>query len=231
MLIHNKLILEAFKKAEKETGSVKLTHQSKHLSDFIFEDSNEQYGEKSLRIKHNIAENNPEEKIELKQYVKESLSHYLGFENYIDFITKNPSTEIVVNRKNRKLIIKIVITFLLVIFASALSYFLYNLTLFGQNFGKCMVWKENHYERRNCSGEDLEEHLDRIILKEFRKVEVCDTTRFFKNEKAIIWYDKSNNEMSYFTHTGIHPTNGKTLKSITRTIIKAHVKPCDSLKK
>jgi len=229
--MHNILLIKAFEKARGNTGSDKLTRWSNCLSDFIYEDSGEVYGERSLRVNYNLVYKDKDKQIDLRSYVVDSLCHYLGYKNYNDFITENPSTEIEVKRKNRKLIIKIVITFLIVIFASALSYVLYNSTLFGQNFGKCMVWKENHYERRNCSGEDLEEHLDRIVLKEFRKVEVCDTTRFFKNGKAIIWYDKSNNKMSYFTHTGIHPTNGKTLKPITRTIIKAHVKPCDSVKK
>lgn len=229
--MHNILLIKAFEKAKGDTGSDKLTRWSNCLSDFIHEDSGEVYGERSLRVNYNLVYKDKDKQIDLRSYVVDSLCHYLGYKNYVEFATKNSSTKKPIKLKKRKLIIKIASGFLIVISISAFSYVMYNSSFFGQNFGECMVWKENHYERRNCSGEDLEEHLDRTVLKEFRKVEVCDTTRFFKNGKAIIWYDKSNNEMSYFTHTGIHPTNGKTLKPITKTIIKAHVKPCDSLNK
>ncbi len=95
---------------------------------------------------------------------------------------------------------------------------------------KCMEWKGDHYEKVYCSGNDKQDSLDMRILRNFKQVflKKCDT--FFIDEnpkKPKIWYDKSNNKVTLFTTSGIHPTNDKTLKPITPTIIDGHLDPCE----
>lgn len=134
-----------------------------------------------------------------------------------------------VNKKTDPL--KKMMPFIGIIIISTFGYFFYDLEWIGRNFGNCMVWKSDHYERVSCSGESLEIPFDKITMQNFKKIEVCDTTSFFKNDKPIVWYDKTNNILSYFTYPRINPVNGKTLNPITQRIINSHVKPCDSITK
>ena len=55
--------------------------------------------------KYREIENNSDEKIHFKKHVVESLSHYLGYENYTDFVIKN-KPEIKKIQKNSKNSIK-----------------------------------------------------------------------------------------------------------------------------
>ena len=92
----------------------------------------------------------------------------------------------------------------------------------------CMVWVDDHYEKTICSGARLEKRLDKETLNDFKELKfLCKDSTFFSNGEPVVWYDKSNTIMTYFTAPGIHPTNGKTLKSITQDMIDAHVPECD----
>ena len=55
------------------------------------------------------------------------------------------------------------------------------------NDEKCMVWVNDHYERSDCSGQALEFEMNETELIKFRKIEVCDTTTFFKKYDPIIF--------------------------------------------
>lgn len=89
---------------------------------------------------------------------------------------------------------------------------------------ECMYWNGNHYEEVFC-----DEWIDgkTIIainqeLKLLRKIDFPDTLTV-ENALGKVWYVKSNNKVEFFTHYGIHPENGKTLKPITRYIIKKYI--------
>ncbi len=97
--MHKELLEEAFNKAKEETRSDRVTHLSKYLSDFIVEDSNEPYGERILRDHYNKIIKNSNEKIYLREHAAESLSHYLGFADFTDFI--NTSTNDKTNKKSK----------------------------------------------------------------------------------------------------------------------------------
>ncbi len=99
--------------------------------------------------------------------------------------------------------------------------------------GKCMAWVETSYKEISC---DLEFHPDSGAktelynakrFKSFKKVEVSASYDFFidnNTKKPRIWYYKNHNdEMEYFTYSGVHPTNGETLKKITPHIIDRYV--------
>lgn len=94
---------------------------------------------------------------------------------------------------------------------------------------KCMQWNNDHYEEVVCEGNRVAfSEINPIIkrqesLIDFKKIEVCDTTIFFKNEQPLVWYCKQDGECEYFNAPGLHPESGKTLKPISKYIIKKYV--------
>ena len=93
----------------------------------------------------------------------------------------------------------------------------------------CIQWTGDHYEEVSC---DLKidgigtfnspvPYDERII--NLRRIKVCDTTVFFKNEKAVVWYAKVGDSVEFFNTHGMHPENGKALRAITPYIINKYV--------
>lgn len=97
---------------------------------------------------------------------------------------------------------------------------------------ECMQWQDDHYVELACESQILgiRKFNEPIPYNEIefnrRKLKVCDTTTFFKNGKAIIWYSKENNVVAFYNMDGIDPINGKELKRITQHMIYNHVDPC-----
>lgn len=95
----------------------------------------------------------------------------------------------------------------------------------------CMVWVKNHYQAAEYDKvKDTAEviPLNQEILTNFKKITVSDSTAFFKNgdyNRPLVWYGKSPNkkEYEYFNQPGLHPETGKTLKPISRYIIKKYI--------
>lgn len=94
---------------------------------------------------------------------------------------------------------------------------------------ECMQWNSDHYEEVVCEGNKLgflkvNPVFDRNEdLLSFKKIEVCDTTTFFRDGEPLIWYIKQNGECEYFNAPGLHPVSGKPLRPITSHIIEAHI--------
>jgi hypothetical protein len=96
---------------------------------------------------------------------------------------------------------------------------------------QCMQWQNNHYEKVDCDNQNQQGIIksnDIIPLDsekaELIKIRVSDTTTFFKNGKAILWYCKVNGKPEFFNTHGIHPETGKALKPVTEYIINKYVK-------
>jgi len=95
----------------------------------------------------------------------------------------------------------------------------------------CMVWVKNHYQATEYDKvKDTAEviALNQDVLANFKKITVSDSTTFFKNgdyNRPLVWYGKSPNkrEYEYFNRPGLHPETGKTLKPISRYIIKKYI--------
>mgnify|MGYP003610125858 FL=1 len=95
----------------------------------------------------------------------------------------------------------------------------------------CMVWVNNHYEAAEYDVvKDTAEvcPFNQEVLDNFKKITVCDTTTFFKNgntDNPLVWYGKSpdKKEYEYFNQPGLHPETGKTLKPISKYIIRKHI--------
>lgn len=90
---------------------------------------------------------------------------------------------------------------------------------------ECMYWKNDHYEPIFCDEKIPNETVialdeEKLLLK---KITFPDTLTV-ENALGKVWYDKSNHKLEFFTHYGIHPTNGKTLKPITKYMIETYVK-------
>ena len=95
----------------------------------------------------------------------------------------------------------------------------------------CMVWVKNHYQAVEYDKvKDTAEviPLNQDVLANFKKITVSDSTTFFKNRdynRPLVWYGKSPNksEYEYFNRPGLHPETGKTLKPISKYIVKKYI--------
>ena len=93
-----------------------------------------------------------------------------------------------------------------------------------------MQWQSNHYEPIDCH-EEVNSLFDGtpIIpfdedINELNKLNVCDTTTFFKAGKAIVWYCKVDGKPEFFDDPGFHPITGGALRPITQYIINKYIK-------
>jgi len=227
--MHKYLIIKAFEKAEKEVGSKKSTYLAKHLSDYIFEKSGEQYGEKSLRTYYSVAKRKSKDNVEFKHFVKQSLCKYLGYGTFEDFEVANVQLKLKKNKKfneRLKILIKenkvtIFVSFVIIIGL---------LIIIPLKQQQWMVWKEDHYEKTsfNLKKYDISQlKLYKVEwVNSFKQITpYCGVTKFFKeNGNANLWYGKSENgELEYFTHYGLHPETGKTLKPITQYMMGKYI--------
>lgn len=217
--MHSTLLLKAFKKAESEIHSDKPTHLAHHLSDYIQEQSGEPYGEKSLRTHYSTAKKG--EDIDLKKFVANALSEYLGYENFEAFIKTQPS--IPVKPKGLFSLYKWAIASLLFIgLIVTISYF----QLTKQRW---MVWQENHYVEVKFDEKLLQEGNLKIYSEErianFKQMHPDCEIPFKYNYGSIrIWYGKNAaGELEYFSTPGLHPETVKTLKELTKYMFDKYV--------
>lgn len=96
---------------------------------------------------------------------------------------------------------------------------------------QCMQWEKNHYEVVDCDNENQQGLLKQYDIIPFDenqskliKIEVSDTTTFFKNEKSLYWYCKVNGKPEFFNTHGTHPESGKALRQVTQYIVDKYVK-------
>jgi len=95
----------------------------------------------------------------------------------------------------------------------------------------CMVWVGNRYEAveyDKVKDSAAVIPVNQNILDDFKKITVCDTTTFFKkgdSNNPLVWYGKSpdKKEYEYFNQPGLHPETRKTLKPITKYIIRKYI--------
>ena len=98
---------------------------------------------------------------------------------------------------------------------------------------ECMEWKEDHYEMIDCQSEQVG-FTNTKIIKPYDKIEfgrkeltVCDTIKFFKGDKPVVWYSKKDNVVQFFNMDGENPENDAEIKKVTPHIIEEYVQSCE----
>ena len=66
----------------------------------------------------------------------------------------------------------------------------------------------------------LQEERTKEMLKKITRPD----TLTVENALGKVWYAKSNRRVEFFTHHGIHPENGKTLREATAYMIEKYAK-------
>ncbi|EJL73812.1 hypothetical protein [Chryseobacterium populi] len=89
---------------------------------------------------------------------------------------------------------------------------------------KYMYWNGERYIATDSS--DLGPQLEIVPMHKYnfkylKKIMRPDTLTA-DNGLGKVWYDKSNNNVEFFTSPGIHPENGKALKDVSETILNNH---------
>lgn len=91
----------------------------------------------------------------------------------------------------------------------------------------CMQWTGNNYEIVDC---DLSASDNNVVLLDpnqinLKRIKVCDTTPFFKNDKAVVFYARSRDSLECFNQIGYHPERPSLyLKPITSHMINKYIK-------
>ncbi len=115
----------------------------------------------------------------------------------------------------------------LLLFCAFISLLTYNLLT---SHKECLEWQNNHYVEVDCTTEikgianfETKIPYDESLLK-IKKIIPTDSTTYFKNGKAILWYCKNENgSIELFNTPGYHPVTNKTLKPITHYMIKKYL--------
>jgi len=218
------LLDDAFAKIGLQTGNETKNGRAVHLEEVIKEDYKTSITARSL-VRYMKKETSP------RLEVRNALAKFLGFEHYEDYVTKSLKKNLF-ERGNRQdtlannLLPKLnrgLRNLWMAFIAMLVSFAYLGFVKEGKN---CMIWIEDHYERCSCTGRALEFELNETELENFRKVAVCDTTLFFKQNEPRIWYDRFNGTIEYFTYYGKNPRNGRTLKVITQNMVDKHVPSC-----
>jgi len=87
-----------------------------------------------------------------------------------------------------------------------------------------MYWDGDRYIATDSSylGPQLEVvPMNKYNFKYLKRITRPDTLNV-NNALGKVWYDKSNNDVDFFTSFGINPENGKTLKEATTHMIELH---------
>ncbi|MGJ8593301.1 MAG: hypothetical protein ACSHXF_12180 [Aquaticitalea sp.] len=145
--MHSNLLHQAFQKAQDTISSDKPTHLSRHLSDYILEDSHEPFGEKSLRNYYNRIFD--DEEVCLKPFVVLSLCHYLGYANYEAYILNISKKKSYPKKSYRISIISqaFMVLFTLFFFVTFMCSFKKKERPIGQLLRDCHTDLEHHFYR------------------------------------------------------------------------------------
>lgn len=227
--MHQKLVLDTFEETKndviRKTGITPSDARiSELLSDYLSENKIP-FSSKSLRILYSSAiKNNP---TEIKQpKIVDALCKYLNYENFVDYCTQNINTSVDNKsptkidggffKKNKFTVIAISIILFILLIGSSI------------NQQRWMEWNNDHYievnfDLKKYDAGELKIYNERRI-KYFKKIEAnCEVEFFDKSGKVTIWYGKNlQGQLEIFTSLGLHPETGKTLKSITKYMIKKY---------
>ncbi len=223
------LIIDAFKKGEehlKNQGVASPTNTaiSEFLSTFLTDDFKTPISSKTLRNYYKSAQDSSERDISISRAdVIQSLCEFLNYESFKDYSIQHGLNETTSNRfiksKTYWVIGGVAIGCIVLFFL-----FFYNKTE-----PRLMVWDIDHYKEVKLDLElyDLKDlkYYKQERIDHFKKVLPDCNYAFFNDDGSVkIWYGKNRaKQLEYFTDLGLHPETGKTLKPITKYMIKTHI--------
>ncbi len=227
-----RIVKEVFKKAEEECASKAKTALSKHISQRIEEKFNIIIHKRTLLRSYDKYILQKKNVGSLTAENVNVLCKYLGYENYAAYKSTHKSTikitepisGIMVSNSPLKLIVISSIVLLFLFFKGYEMYFTNENTA-------CMVWEKTKYVEISCNKTKHPKYgtmvipLDKKLMENMKKVVLKRSDIIFSPEgKPLYWYCKVKpNKVEFFTSPGIHPTNGKTLKVISKVIFEKYV--------
>ena len=90
----------------------------------------------------------------------------------------------------------------------------------------CMQWTGTKYEIVDCDLKAPDNNIELLDANQvnMERIKVCDTTAFFVNEKAVVFYARSSDSLECFNQIGYHPERRSLyLKPITHYMIGRYV--------
>lgn len=232
--MHQKLVELAFdktgEKLKTEFGIIaSFTKKSEHLELILKEEFDTKYSDKSLREVHNG------NTIIKKQEVLKALCNFLEYDSYEDFLRANSENKTDIDTSLKADKNDLLNTFLkykkiLIGVLSGVILFLC-ISTFTVKKQRWMIWKVDHYEEVSFDPQKygigkLKLYKEERILY-FKKIEgTCEYAYFDTEGEVTIWYGKNHKgKLELFTSLGLHPETGKTLKPITRYMIRKYICP------
>lgn len=230
--MHKKLIIEAFNKAEasrKKRGEKNPSLQilAEDISEFGSTTKKFELGERRFRDYHSEAKKleDTQKDINIKQFeVINGLCEYLGFVDYQEFETSINNKKETALRSLAALIKKNRITVIAMTIVAAII-----LVITTVNKQRWMVWKDNHYIEVKFDANEFRKGNLKMYREErighFEKIIPNCKTKFFKDDgNENLWYGKNiEGKLEYFTDLAKHPETGKTLKPITKYMIRKYI--------
>lgn len=91
----------------------------------------------------------------------------------------------------------------------------------------CMYWNGYQFEAIDCQAQIPGKRiwpLDKNQLENFKRITRTDTLGY--KDIGSVWYTKiATDSIEYFTNSGLHPTNQKHLRPITKYMIDKYISP------
>jgi len=182
-------------------------------------------GEKAFSIKNQEEDNSATTSFQEKS-IEPITENYKGKENATEHTEKN--TEITASgflNPVKKPINKAFIALTLLLLCGLFGFAYYKSTA-----QKCMIWKDDHFERIDCEPSTITNFMSTAKIHPFneelfenqRKVTPNDTTTFFKNGEPVLYYLKKDNKCEFFTLPGWHPVHRKALRPVSERIVRKY---------
>lgn len=233
LLQKKKLLEEVLEKASSETTETSFSGILKSLERSLLDDFKINLSYKSFDTYYKaIVEN--ENDYNIKPLILDDLSRYLGYENFKAYCLDWKTIEYAINQTVSKIVINIVnkpfinLTEFIGNHKSMSGGIFGIMALIGFLFSKgtftpkeCMYWNGDQYQLAHCNDRNPNHHLmpiDTVKLKYFKRSTRADTITV-ESSLGKVWYDKSDNDVEFYTSHGVNPENQKTLKEATEHII------------
>ena len=233
-----KLFEAVFEKARNQSGSTTRNGLSNHLENVFIDELKLNVNSITfIRYYKKYIEEDSEIRSNPNSDLLNKASEYIGYKDYEDFVSRNndkiieESNEVIVSdiKKNDKKSIVVYTKKNKVVLFLGIASLITFLILFSIEKQKWMVWNNDHYmevkfDTKKYNIVQLKIYKEERI-KYFKKVEpTCEVEYFDMNGKVKIWYGKNTlGELEIFTSLGLHPETGKTLKPITRYMIRKYI--------